>query len=347
MNVTTIDKQSHNLSLEEFERKFPLILEAKNLTVDFRKKGESWFGPKQYLRAVNGLDFQLRAGRCLAIVGESGCGKSTSAKVATKIHSATEGGIYFHGKNIDKIKGGEELDAYRRDVQMVFQDPFSSLNPLHTIRYHLTRALRIHHGLKPGKEMDEELVKILTKVGLTPALEVLEKFPHQLSGGQRQRVFLAKTLAIGAKVILADEPTSMLDVSIRIGVLNLMNEMKHDMDKAFMYITHDIATARYFAEDIIVLYSGHMVEWGSTEAITQNPQHPYTQLLLAAVPDPSRSIHETLPTHRSMETPMWSPEHKGCPYALRCPQVKAQCKEYLPEAVEIEENHFTRCHLFV
>ncbi|WP_084429364.1 ABC transporter ATP-binding protein [Aliagarivorans marinus] len=348
MNTAT---QSSLLSDQEqkqqFDSQYPLVLEAKNLTIDFRKKRSSLFGPKEYLRALNGLDFQLRAGRCVALVGESGCGKSTSAKIATKIHKASEGAIYYKGENIDTLTRSEQLAEYRREVQMVFQDPFSSLNPLHTIRYHLQRPLQIHHQLKPGKAMDEMLVELLTKVGLTPAKEVLEKFPHQLSGGQRQRVFLAKTLAIGAEVILADEPTSMLDVSIRIGVLNLMNEMKHEMGKAFLYITHDIATARYFAEDIIVLYCGHMVEWGSTEAVTQNPQHPYTQLLLAAVPDPSRSIHEKLPTQRSMETPMWSPEHKGCPYAARCPKAMAQCSQGLPEPKELEPGHFIRCHLFV
>ncbi|MFC5080955.1 Glutathione import ATP-binding protein GsiA [Vibrio thalassae] len=341
-----MNARSPHIDQAALNAKHPVILEAKDLCIDFRKKGASIFSPKQYLRAVNGLNFQLREARCVAVVGESGCGKSTSAKIATKIHKATEGGIYYHGTNIDEFTSGEELDAYRRDVQMVFQDPFSSLNPLHTIRYHLMRPLQIYHGLKPGKEMEYRLVKILTQVGLTPPKEVLDKFPHQLSGGQRQRVFLAKTLAIGAKVILADEPTSMLDVSIRIGVLNLMNRMKHEMGKSFMYITHDIATARYFAEDTIVLYCGHMVEWGDTEQITQNPQHPYTQLLLAAVPDPSRSIHDKLPTHRSMETPMWSPEKKGCPYAGRCPQAKMECSEYLPEPVEISSNHFTRCHLF-
>ncbi|WP_117234307.1 ABC transporter ATP-binding protein [Vibrio maerlii] len=332
-------------TLAEAKELGQVIIEAKDLTIDFKKSGGSLFKPKQYLRALNGLNFQLREGRCLAVVGESGCGKSTSAKIATKIHKATQGGIYYKGKNIDDITSSEELDAYRREVQMVFQDPFSSLNPLHTIRYHLTRAMKLYHKVTP-EEMEQKLIDILEEVGLTPAKEVLEKFPHQLSGGQRQRVFLAKTLVIGAKVILADEPTSMLDVSIRIGVLNLMNKMKHEMNKAFMYITHDIATARYFAEDTIVLYCGHMVEWGSTEAITQNPQHPYTQLLLAAVPDPSRSIHDKLPTHRSLETPMWSPEKTGCPYAARCPNAKAECTEYLPEPVQIASNHYTRCHLF-
>lgn len=324
-----------------------VTLEAKDLTIDFAKAKSSIFGPRSYLRALNRLNFKMYGHHCLAVVGESGCGKSTSARIATKIHKATSGSISYKGRNIDDIVSSQELRDYRRDVQMVFQDPFGSLNPLHTIRYHLERPLKIYFNITNRSEMEDRLEVILTQVGLTPAKDVLEKFPHQLSGGQRQRVFLGKTLAIGAHVILADEPTSMLDVSIRIGVLNLMNQMKQDMGKSFMYITHDIATARYIAEDTMVLYCGHMVEWGNTEEITQNPQHPYTQLLLAAVPDPSRSIHDKLPTHRSLETPMWSPESKGCPYAARCPQAQAACTEFLPETKEIAPDHFIRCHLFV
>ena len=322
-----------------------VTMEARNLTIDFAKKKSSLFGPKEYLRALNGVDFKMYNNHCLAVVGESGCGKSTTARAITKINNVSGGEILYRGRNISEIKAGDELTKYRNDVQMVFQDPFGSLNPLHTIRYHLTRPLKIYYGLSGG-ELEDKLEQLLLQVGLNPPKEVLKKFPHQLSGGQRQRVFLAKTLAIGADVILADEPTSMLDVSIRIGVLNLMNQMKHEMNKSFMYITHDIATARYFAEETMVLYCGHMVEWGDTEAITQNPQHPYTKLLLAAVPDPSRSIHEKLPTHRSMETPMWSPQMKGCPYAARCPHAKPSCTEYLPEVKEIAPNHYTRCHLF-
>ncbi|MGR5068840.1 ABC transporter ATP-binding protein [Vibrio alfacsensis] len=321
-----------------------ITMEAQNLTIDFAKNRRSLFGPKQYLRALNNLNFKMYNNHCLAVVGESGCGKSTTARAITKINSATQGQILYRGTDISHIKGGEALSQYRNNVQMVFQDPFGSLNPLHTIRYHLTRPLSIYHGLS-GSALEDRLEALLLQVGLTPVKEVLKKFPHQLSGGQRQRVFLAKTLAIGAEVILADEPTSMLDVSIRIGVLNLMNQMKHEMNKSFMYITHDIATARYIAEDTLVLYCGHMVEWGDTEEITQNPLHPYTQLLLAAVPDPSRSIHEKLPTHRSMETPMWSPKKTGCPYAVRCPHAKPECTEYLPEAKEVAPNHFVRCHI--
>ncbi|GEA49895.1 peptide ABC transporter ATP-binding protein [Vibrio inusitatus NBRC 102082] len=323
-----------------------VTIEAKDITIDFRKKKTSIFGPRNYMRAVNGVSFQMRTGRCLAVVGESGCGKSTVARSIAKIHAPSGGQILYKERDIQTFDGSKDLAQYRNDVQMVFQDPFGSLNPLHTIRYHLTRPLKIYHGLE-GKALEEKLCELLIQVGLNPPSEVLKKFPHQLSGGQRQRVFLAKTLAIGANVVLADEPTSMLDVSIRIGVLNLMNEMKHDMKKSFMYITHDIATARYFAEDTMVLYCGHMVEWGDTEEITQNPQHPYTQLLLAAVPDTSRSIHEKLPTHRSMETPMWTPEKVGCPYSARCPNATQVCSEVLPETKEVAPNHFIRCHLFL
>lgn len=323
-----------------------VTLEAKDLTIDFPKAKKSLFSSRSYLRAINDLNFKMYDSHCLAVVGESGCGKSTSARIATKIHQATSGSISYRGRNVDSIVSADDLRDYRREVQMIFQDPFGSLNPLHTIRYHLERALSIYFDITSRSEMEDRLVAILEQVGLTPAKEVLEKFPHQLSGGQRQRVFLGKTLAIGAHVILADEPTSMLDVSIRIGVLNLMNQMKHEMGKSFMYITHDIATARYIAEETLVLYCGHMVEYGDTEEITQNPQHPYTQLLLAAAPDPNRSIHDKLPTYRSQETPVWSPEKVGCPYAARCPQAKAACFESMPEVKEVAPNHFIRCHLF-
>ncbi len=323
-----------------------VTLEAKDLTIDFPKAKKSLFSPREYLRALNGLNFKMYDRHCLAVVGESGCGKSTSARIATKIHHATSGSISYRGRDVDTIVSNQDLRDYRRDVQMIFQDPFGSLNPLHTIRYHLERPLRIYFDITSRAEMEDRLAAILNQVGLTPAKDVLEKFPHQLSGGQRQRVFLGKTLAIGAHVILADEPTSMLDVSIRIGVLNLMNQMKHEMGKSFMYITHDIATARYIAEETLVLYCGHMVEFGDTEEITQNPQHPYTQLLLAAAPDPNRSIHDKLPTYRSQETPVWSPEKMGCPYATRCPQARVECFEHLPEVKEIAPDHFIRCHLF-
>jgi len=172
--------------------------------------------------------------------------------------------------------------------------------------------------------------------------ETAEKYPHELSGGQRQRVAIARALAVGAEVILADEPISMLDVSIRLGILNLMEEMKQKQDIAFLYITHDIATARYFAERTAVMYVGHMVEWGESESVTQNPQHPYTQLLLDSVPDPKRTRERRVKAAKA-DVPMWTPESKGCPFAERCPKVMSKCREALPAALKIGEQHFARC----
>ncbi len=192
------------------------------------------------------------------------------------------------------VEGGQfgSLKAYRSAVQMVFQDPFSSLNPVHTIRHHLERPLRLHQPGLRGAARQAAVAEVLTRVKLDPAL-ILPKYPHELSGGQRQRISIARALAVNPEVIIADEPTSMLDVSVRLGILNLLNDMKRQLGLAVLYITHDIATARYVAEDIMVMYAGQIVEWGDTESVLGNPQHPYTRLLLSAVPDPDRRFTDT------------------------------------------------------
>ncbi|CAH0535735.1 Vitamin B12 import ATP-binding protein BtuD [Vibrio stylophorae] len=259
------------------------VISVQNVVKEFTIGGG--FSSVDKFRALDDVSFDLYAGRTLALVGESGCGKSTIARVITKVHPATTGQVLFHGKNIDEIERAKDVREYRGQVQMVFQDPFGSLNPTHTIRHHLTRPLRIHNQIGNNKaEIEEKLVELLAKVEL-PASD-LNKYPHQLSGGQRQRVNLARALGVGAKIILADEPTSMLDVSIRLGVLNLMQRMKSEMGIGFLYITHDLATAHYIAEETAVMYRGQIVEWGDTSEILTNPQHPYTKLLISAVPDP-------------------------------------------------------------
>jgi oligopeptide/dipeptide ABC transporter ATP-binding protein len=236
---------------------------------------------------------------------------------------------------------------YREGVQMVWQDPFGSLNPTHNIFHHILRPLLIHKKVDPRnkKEQEERVYDLLEQVGLIPPKETAQKFPHQLSGGQRQRVNLARNIAVGAEVVLADEPTSMLDVSIRAGVLNLMEEMKFEKQMSLLYITHDIATARYIAEDLSVMYVGHMVEWGDTDEIIHNPQHPYTQLLVSAVPDPSKSIHEKLKGNKG-EIPLWTPASAGCPFAGRCQHASDKCREQLPAVTQLSENHFVRCYLY-
>ena len=322
-----------------------LLIEGKNLVKDFPINSNALQQPM--MRAINDVSFKMYKSRGLSVVGESGSGKSTTAKMIAKMYAPTSGDIIYKGRDIQTIKSKSDLMSYREGVQMVWQDPFGSLNPTHNIFHHIARPLLIHKKVKPGnkKELQERVYDLLEQVGLIPPKETAEKYPHQLSGGQRQRVNLARNIAVGAEVVLADEPTSMLDVSIRAGVLNLMEEMKFDKQMSLLYITHDIATARYIAEDLAVMYVGHMVEWGDTEEIIHKPQHPYTQLLVSAVPDPSKSIHEKLKGNKG-EIPLWTPVSTGCPFAGRCEHATERCREQLPEVTQLSENHFVRCYLF-
>lgn len=231
---------------------------------------------------------------------------------------------------------------YARQVQMIFQDPFGSLNPVHTIYHHIARPLLIHK--RAEKDAIPKLVyELLELVGLSPVKETAEKYPHELSGGQRQRVAIARAIAVDPEVILADEPISMLDVSVRLGILNLMSDLKDKHGISFMYITHDIATARYFAEKTAVMYVGHMVEWGNSDNVTQNPQHPYSQLLLSAVPEVGNSGKRDLMAKKG-EIPLWKPSSVGCPFASRCLKATEVCTQSVPEVTKVGEDHYASCH---
>ncbi len=323
----------------------PNIIEFKNIVMDFTT-GNSGFFSKQYMRALNDVSFSLQKGRARALVGESGSGKSTCARIISKIHKPKTGDVLWNNESILGNQSKDERRSFKRKVQMIFQDPFGSLNPTHSIAYHLKRPLLLHNEIKDKSELNHRVIELLETVGLTPAEETAKRFPHELSGGQRQRVAIARVLAINPEVILADEPTSMLDVSIRIGVLNLMEDLKQKNNIAFLYITHDIATARYFAEDTSVMYAGHIVEWGASEEITKNPQHPYTQLLIESVPDPKKSFISQKRTSKKSEIPLWRPQSSGCPFYLRCKQSKTICKKKMPDPVKLSGDHFTRCFLF-
>ncbi len=324
------------------ERK--VIVKVENCTMDFDVSGKGFLAKKKVLRALNDVSFELYEGESLAVVGESGCGKSTLCRIAMRFHNPSSGKMYFKDKDIHSLKGAD-LKDYRQKSQMIFQDPFSALNPLHNIYYHLKRPLELYHKDTP-ENMQKRMDELLEMVGLTPASEQGIKYPHQLSGGQKQRAYIARVLAAGAEVIFADEPTSMLDVSIRLGVLNLMNDLKRDLKKSFIYITHDIATARYFADRILVLYAGHIVEYGDVNEVICNPKHPYTQLLVAAAPDPEREGEIELPVKSSEETEitMWTPESKGCPFKNRCLYATEKCFEEMPKEKQVGENQFIRCH---
>lgn len=300
------------------------ILEMKNVVKDFTVGGG--LAKTDIFRALTGVSFKLRAGRTLALVGESGCGKSTCARLLTKVYPATEGDILFYGQNIEEIKGRKALLNYRSKVQMVFQDPFGSLNPTHTIAHHLTRPLKIHKQVTDLSQIPKRLEELLQLVELSP--DTLAKYPHELSGGQRQRVNLARALAVGAELILADEPTSMLDVSIRLGILNLMQRMKKELNIGFLYITHDLATAHYIAEETAVMYKGQIVEWGDTVSILTNPQHPYTRLLISAVPDPDVSFGRLVDNEPN--------------YSVEADQIREKSASLQPHIDQIGSNHFVR-----
>ena len=334
------------MSLAELERTGAVVtsgktvIEMDSVDKDFVLGGT--FLNQTVLRALSGVSLKLVSGRALALVGESGSGKSTCARMLARVYQPTRGTISFAGEDVTKFTG-KRLAQYRADVQMVFQDPFGSLNPTQTIGYHLERPLRLHRPELSGKAVREEMLALLDRVGLRPAADYLKRRPHELSGGQRQRVAIARALSVQPVVLLADEPTSMLDVSVRLGILNLLEDMKVQRQLAALYITHDIATARYFAEDTAVLYAGHLVEQGPSEDITERPQHPYTQLLIEAVPNPRNKITGAA-KRRAADIPLWTDESRGCPFAARCPRATEVCRETMPAATAVGDGHMARCH---
>jgi peptide/nickel transport system ATP-binding protein len=244
---------------------------------------------RSVLHAVSDVSFTLQPGRVTALVGESGSGKSTVARMLSRLYPPSSGRILFDGEDVSHARRKRAVLAYRAQVQMIFQDPFASLNPVKQIDHHIARPLLIH-GICSRREVDDRVCELLDRVGLVPPDEIAAKYPHQLSGGQRQRVAIARALAVEPSVILCDEPISMLDVSIRIGILNLILQLKREMRIAFLYITHDIASARYVADEVLVMYSGRIVEQGPTDAVLLDPQHAYTRLLLSAVPNPESGL---------------------------------------------------------
>jgi len=297
---------------------------ANPAIVSLQNIGKTFHLGAHKVRGAHNLSFDLKGGRTLALVGESGSGKTTCARIIMREYIADEGQLLFHGAPVtDNTPKG--LKQYRKNVQMIFQDPFASLNPAHTVDYHLRRPLALYRRDLKGKAVTDEIHALLRQVELDPEI-VAPKHPHDLSGGQRQRINIARTLAVGAKVIIADEPTSMLDVSVRQGVLELLNRMKRDLGLALLYITHDVATAHYVAEDILVMYGGQILEWGDVNAVLSNPQHDYTRMLLSAVPNPEIRFDD--------------PQSRLDPASVNA--VREQAKQLHPHIKTAGPNHFYR-----
>ncbi len=317
------------------------VLEVRHLTKRFPVGGT--FNPK-HVHALNDVSFTIRRGKVISLVGESGSGKSTTARLLARLMPPSAGEIFFRGKNVLKTEPFRASLSYRSHVQMIFQDPFGSLNPVQTIGKHIERPLLIHKVAR-GRDVQARVHQLLSIVGLNPPEHMATKYPHELSGGQRQRVAVARALAVNPEIILADEPISMLDVSIRMGILNLMENLKEVHGIGYLYITHDIASARYIGDETMVMYAGYIVEGADSDELMQHPAHPYTQLLLSAVPNP----HAGLATHAVEargEVPSLIDPPPGCPFAARCPHVMDVCRKVMPDPENITTNHWVRCHLF-
>jgi peptide/nickel transport system ATP-binding protein len=293
------------------------------------------------VQAVEDVSLTLPPGRITAVVGESGSGKSTLARLLARLIVPTSGQLLLDGTEMPATTRGRR--EYARDVQLVLQDPFSSLNPVHGVRYHLERPLRLHGLGGQGASLDEAMTGLLERVALTPADQFLSKYPHELSGGQRQRVAIARALAVRPRILLADEPVSMLDVSIRLGVLNLLGDLRERDGLTILYITHDIASARYLADVITVMYAGQVVESGPAEQVTDQPAHPYTRLLLSAAPDPDRAGPPALAGRGTSPSLVAPPS--GCRFHPRCPHAMAVCADATPPPAEVAGGHLSACWL--
>jgi peptide/nickel transport system ATP-binding protein len=299
---------------------------------------------RSHVHAVDDVSFGLRPGTITALVGESGSGKTTVARLIARLNDPSSGAVLFEEGDVSRARSRKELLRYRAQVQMIFQDPFGSLNPVKTIRHHLERPLRIH-GIVPRRQIEQRVHELLRTVGLVPPQDVAAKYPHELSGGQRQRVAIARALAVEPKIVLADEPTSMLDVSIRIGILNLMLKLKDERRIAFLYVTHDLASARYVADEIIVMYAGQIVERGAVEDVLADPLHPYTKLLLESVPDADKRLTaEPVETRGGGAAAAVDPAD-GCRFVSRCPLAVGICSEVTPTLVEARPGRSARCHV--
>ena len=299
-------------------------------------------GKTDYVKAVDGVTIQIRRGEVFGLAGESGSGKSTIGRLAIRLIVPTEGEVHFDGINLADLKP-EELRKLRRRMQVIFQDPVAALNPRMSVGEALKHPLRIHFT-DQASEHRQMVLDILARVGLTPPENFYDKYPHQLSGGQRQRVVIARALITKPDLVLADEPIAMADVSVRASLLALMNELKDEFNLTFLFITHDLATAKYICDRIGIMYLGRLVEVGDLKEVFSHPLHPYTQALLAAVPVPNPHDRRTEPMPKG-EIPDAINPPSGCRFHPRCPVArKGHCDVEEPELRELRPGHMVACH---
>jgi oligopeptide/dipeptide ABC transporter ATP-binding protein len=320
------------------------LLKVNNLYKQFPyRSSQLWKSVDRFVHAVDGINFELGQGEVLGLVGESGCGKSTLALTLMGLETPTQGTILFEGKEISHLQGAA-LKEIRRKIQMVFQDPYETLNPLMTIGEIVAEPLKVHGLAKDKQKRDERVRQALKDAGLQPPEVYINRYPHQLSGGQRQRVVIAGALVLEPILLLADEPVSMLDVSIRAEILSLLDELRAKRGISILFITHDLATAAQFTDRTAVMYLGRIVEIGPTTQVLQHPQHPYTRALLSVVPVPNPRLRRERVILQG-ETPNAMVLPSGCRFHPRCPVAFEECKQVDPPFIETGEDHKAACLL--
>ncbi len=294
----------------------------------------------QTVHALNGVSIGIRKGETLGLVGESGCGKSTLAKTIIGLHPPTSGRIWYGSKDIGGLKG-RERKPFQKKIQMVFQDPFFSLNPRKKVLHIIGQPMEVHQ-IARGSEKKQRVMELLEKVGMDPAYAL--RYPHQFSGGQRQRIGIARALASDPELVIADEPISALDVSIQAQILNLMMELQEELDLTYLFVSHDLSVIKHISSRVAVMYLGYIVETASTEDIFSSPNHPYTQILFSAIPSlDSLEFIDGFGIKGEVPTPINLPA--GCPFHPRCPRVFDRCRSEMPELKKIAPGRFSACHL--
>lgn len=321
------------------------LLYVENLKKYFEVKRGIFGGRRIYVKAVDGVSLTLARGETISLVGESGCGKTTLGKTILRLYEPTDGKILFDGKDITHL-GLKELKWYRRETGLIQQDPFGALPPFMTVKRILEEPLLIH-GFKNREEREERIHKALEQVRLTPIEDFINKYPHMLSGGQQQRLVIARSIILEPKLIVADEPVSMLDASVRVEILKLLQDLQKRYNLSVIYITHDISTTRYFSERIYIMYAAHIVEGADIREILHNPMHPYTKALLNVIPDPDPTNRFILKEVPAGEPPNLINPPTGCRFNPRCPNfMRGVCDVREPPLIEVNKGHYVKCWLY-
>ena len=317
------------------------LLRVEDLKIYYPVAG-SGFGKKEFVKAVDGVTFEVKKGEVFGIVGEAGCGKSTLGRGVCKLENLTSGHVYLDGEDITEYND-RRMRSIRKKVQMVFQDPYASLNPRMSVFDIIAEPLLVHHLYQDKADLEKKVLDLLHRVGLDDYHA--NRYPHEFSGGQRQRIGIARALAVEPSLIIADEPVSALDVSIQAQVLNLLNELKHDLDLTYIFVAHDLSVVEYISDRVGVMYLGKMVEIANYDQLYEKRYHPYTEALLSAIPQVDQEEQKER-IHLEGEVPSPYDPPSGCHFHTRCPKACDKCRQTAPELKEVAPGHYVACHLY-